>query len=389
MDEFAQFMVNKKNKLLNLIPALGLLLLFSYYPAQAVNLDNSVLKTYPSALTLPQKRLEFSLDYLIINDTIDIFDVRDDEISTTGSLNSFISLGDMKGCQVQLNYGVLEKTTLQAGFIYRDLDYGFDNIEIQGYDISFKQSLINQAGNRIPFLALDAGVRFNNAADLIYDEDNEINLMIGKFSSSGIRVRTDNSYVWFDKISNGTTASYGVLKNGRPGLKFTIEDMSDITPFIRLTAGKRYGIFSPNLFLEYGYTSIDSKLDSNVKDYLPEEISDKIPQLPIDLSRHENFLKAGFGFRADFPFKTTAMVEYNYIKLFRDSNLDYVDYNHVLKAEINYAVSRCLFLNIGGVYYYRQFNGIMPFLYNEYSQTSFDHQYGRAHIGFTLLFGGN
>ena len=295
----------------------------------------------------------------------------------------------MKGCQVQLNYGLLDKTTLQAGFIYRDLDYGFDTLEIQSYDIAFKQSLIAQTDNWIPFMAIDAGVRFNNAADLIHDEDNEINSIISKFSLPGIRVRTDNSYVWFDRISNGTTTSYGVLKNGRPGLKFTIKNMSDITPFIRLTAGKRYGIFRPNLFLEYGYTSIESKLDSNVKAYLPEEISNRVPRLPIDLSRHENFLKAGFGFTANFPLKTTAMLEYNYIKLFRDNDLDYVDYNHVLKAEINYAVNARLFFNIGGMYYYRQFNGIMPFLYNDYSQTSFDHRYGRAHIGFTLLFGDN
>ena len=168
-----------------------------------------------------------------------------------------------------------------------------------------------------------------------------------------------------------------------------MEDAHDITPYIRLTAGKFFANFFPNLYIEYGHSSISSKIDSTLTDYVPESLSENTLGFPIDLDRDEDYLKTGINLMVKLPLRIQVHLEYNYIRLFREDGLDYINYNHVFKADIDWFIKKWLVLNIGGVCYDRQFNGVIPFLYNEHTQTTFDHRYGMAHIGITCLFGGD
>jgi hypothetical protein len=358
-------------------------------PASPTDLGDSVLRNYPSALTLPKKRLEISLGYLRIDDTIDIFDFRESAFSSGSKASRFGALGDMTGFELLVNYGLFDKTTLQSAFASRDIDYGFSSLDVGSYNFSVKQNINNKAHDMFPFLALDAGIRGNTADDQIARDEDEINAIIDRFFTKDIDVRINSSYVWFDKETENGSVSYGVPKIGKSIPQISTEDAADLTAYFRATTGRIWGRFFPNFYVEYGHTKISSKIDTTLTEYIPDELTGDIPELPIDLDRDENYLKPGISLLIKFPFWALVHLEYSYMKLFRDSHLDFIDYNHIFEADVNFFIRKWLVLNIGGVFYERQLNGIIPFLYNEYTQTTFDHQYGRAQIGLTFIFGAN
>jgi hypothetical protein len=119
---------------------------------------------------------------------------------------------------------------------------------------------------------------------------------------------------------------------------------------------------------------------------VPESYRDKLPELPIDLSRNESYWKGGFSVFLRTPFRTLTYLEYSYVRLNRDADLGYVNYNHIVRAKIDYFLKSNVILSVGGEYLHRQFNGQIPFMYNKYSQTNFDHRYGWAEVGVVFLW---
>ncbi len=348
-----------------------------------------VLKDYALAMTLPKNKLELSLDYLSINDTLDIFDVRDSEFSDNSSIDS-AGLGDLQGIRLWLNYGLFPKTMLAAGVAYKDIDYASTSLSITSLDLSLRQMLIDSEYPLLPFaITMDLGVHADIGKDLIFTSDTDINRMIDRLTDQNVSVEINDQYVWIHRKTENSEISMGVPREGKPDPTVTIEEMQNISPFIRLTAGKMFKNIFPNVFLEYGHTFIASRIDSSLLAYFPEAMKASIPELPIDLDREENYLKIGANLLAKLPLNFMVHLEYNYLKLFRDSNLDYIDYNQIVNADLFYRLTDRITLNVGGSFYERQLNGILPFLYNEYTQTTFDHQYGVVRFGMTVLFGGD
>jgi hypothetical protein len=348
-----------------------------------------VLKDYPLAMTLPKNKLELSLDYLSINDTLDLFDVRDDEFGDNGNIDSS-TLGDLQGGRLWLNYGLFPKTMLMAGLAYKDMDYESTELEITTLDLSIRQNVVDSKQTAFPFdITIDLGVHTNIGKDLIFTSDTDINRMIDRITDQNISVEIDDQNVWFHRETDSSEISLGVPRQGKPEPSVSIEETQDISPFIRLTAGEMFKNIFPNVFLEYGHTFIESKIDSSLPAYFPEALNASLPTLPMDLGREENYLKVGAHLLVKLPWNFMAGLEYNYLRLFRESNLDYLDYNQIVKADLFYRLSDRITLDVGGSFYERQLNGILPFLYNEYTQTTFDHKYGLVRFGVTVLFGGD
>lgn len=351
--------------------------------------DEIVLKDYALAMTLPKNKLELSLDYLSINDTLDIFDVRDNEFSDNSSIDS-ASLGDLQGSRLWLNYGLFPKTMLTAGVAYKDMDYESTSLSLTSLDLSLRQMLMDSEYPFLPFaITMDLGVHADIGNDLIFTSDTDINRMIDRLTDQNISVEINDQYVIFHRKTDGSEISLYVPREGRPDPNVSIEEMQDISPFIRLTAGEMFKNIFPNVFLEYGHTFITTRIDSSLPAYFPEEMKASIPDLPMNLDREENYLKIGANLLAKLPFNFMAGVEYNYLKLFRDSNLYYIDYNQIVNADLFYRLTDRITFNVGGSYYERQLNGILPFFYNEYTQTTFDHKYGVVRFGVTALIGGD
>lgn len=341
--------------------------------------------------TLPQKHIELGINYLVINDTIDVFDFRDQEIKNISATYKSIALNDMTGCHLFLNYGLFDKTTLQAAYTYRNLDYILRSMDLNTLSFSIRQLIYPDHHTRTPGISIDAGIRVDFAYDLIGSDETEINTLIGRFPSNKITVKYDDGNLYFYKSAD----EYFVVPRSTNGIvksppQVSLTDLNDKTGFLRLIAGKEYRFIRPALYIEYGMTWINSNIDSTLTQYIPEaeeSFRPDIPDLPLDLSRKESHIKTGISLSIDTPYKTTVIIAYDYTRFFRDSGLDYIPDNHTLRLDIRYTIMKHLDLIIGGTMYYRQFNGILPFAYTQYTQTTFDHPYGRANIGISYIFG--
>ncbi len=287
----------------------------------SVDLGDSVLRDYPVALTLPKKRVEISLDYARIDDAFfsDRARPADAHYLNTGP-------EETNGARVLLNYGLFDRTTLQTGFFYRDLDFGPDDMAVASFDISVKQTLSDRMFGWFPFIAMDAGLRTNYTDDLAYH----------------------------DKID-------------------------DKTLFIRLTGGEIFGNLFPNAYLEYGFTDIDATAGGGGG---PAGLS-------LGLDRTESYLEAGLCFLWKFPYDALIRAEYSYLRMLRDDGLGGPTANHIARVDFNYFVTRRFILNTGGVYYHRELNGVIPFLFNENTESGFDRKAFEVYLGFTLLFEGD
>ena len=348
-----------------------------------LDMGDSVLRDYPISLVLPHKRVELSLDHIRIDDAIDIFDIREEEVPKAKS-EWHETVGDMQGFRGTVNIGVLEGSNLHTEYTYRKIDYGVSNLAVNSYEISWKQHLPADTYGGAVFFAIDGGIRYNFSDDQEFTEESQINAALNRFVDR-VEIQLDQDHVRFQKTTDSGIQTETVDRNGKPEPKVINSDMYDYSPFIRFTAGRIVGPLFPNLFVEYGSTKISSSLDFSMKDDIPSSVADRFPDLPIDLNRHEDYIRTGLCILWKNPYLFMARLEYNYLKLFRESGIGYVDDNHIIKADINYFITTSLILNFGGVYFHRQYNGIIPFMYNEYTQSTFDHRYGRVHLGMTYL----
>lgn len=288
--------------------------------SRAADMGDAPLRDYSVALPLPAGRLEAGIDFLRIDDNIDIFNTREIESSDDQNDENVSYLGDMTGYRAYANYGLFSETVLHSSAISRELELGSDTLEIFSCDISAKQTLFNKKYGDLPVLAADFGLRM-----AFLDE---------------------------------------------PGQK-----AKNYTPFARLTTGKMIADFFPNVFVEYGHTRIESETG--------EDLSGESG----DGDRNENQVRAGACLLFKMPYTAMMRLEYNFIRLFREDGLDGVDDNHVMKSDVNWFIDERFVLNLGFVYYHRQFNGEIPLLYGESAQTDFG-RYLRGHVGIVFLFGG-
>jgi len=331
---------------------------------------------YPASMVIPKRRWEIGLFYGKVDDTIDILNIREQELSTISSQLRADSLGNYEHLKFNLNYGLTYQSMISTGITSRSIDYGSGMLNVYSYHLSIRKSFES-------ILSVDIGLKGNIGEDRTFSNINDINYYLHKFRPD-ISIEVDPSYVWFVKETTDLIIKYGVPKRENP--YFELRDLKDSTKFIRVTLGKVFDFIYPNIFLEYGKTSINTKIDTNLKDMVPSSFKNKLPELPIDLSRDESYWKGGFSIFLKTPFKTLTSIEYNYIRLNRDASLNYINYNHILKAKVDYFLRKNIVLSIGGEYLHRQFNGVIPFMYNRYSQTTFDHRYGWAEAGVIFLW---
>ncbi len=331
---------------------------------------------YPASMVIPKGRLEADFFYGKVNDRMDVFNIRGRELSSVSSRFRAGSLGNYEHLKFNLNYGLTYQSMLSTGINSRLIDYGSSKLNVYSYHFSARKSFGS-------ILSVNLGFRGDAAKHRTFSNVNEINYYIHKFRPD-ISIELGPSYVWFVKETPDLKIKYEVPKKENPNFK--LKNLNDLTKFVRFTLGKAFDFVYPNLFFEFGRTSINTKVDTNLKNIIPNGYKDRIPKFPIDLSRNENYWKTGFSIFLRTPFKTLTSLEYEYIRLNRSKNLGYTNYNHVFRAKIDYFLRRNIILSVGGEYLHRQFNGVIPFMYNRYSQTTFDHRYGWAEIGVILLW---
>lgn len=333
------------------------------------------------AYILPNKKADISVEYLKLNDTLDIFNIKSQEL---GSLSNYGSIGDMDGYGIDVRYG-LKNAMLNLKILKQDIEYGsgtLRNLSIGGY---YRHLLFQSNFGFINSVSADIGFKSNRASDMSYSDPKFLEPLAKKVldvKDARIIANNDGTYTVGIIKKDGVTTDTISGMSEKPTL--FIKDMSDSSLFVRILSEKKLNSKAYlSLFLQYTKTNIKTFVTAN--DELNEEAKAKGYNTQKNLDRDED--KVSIGTNISLEWKNLVWeLTYTYSKIFKDSGLDYIDYNHVVQASIAKKVNKKLIIYLGSKLMYRQFNGEIPYLYNKYTQTTFDHKYGYVRFGLKYSF---
>ncbi|MFA6145149.1 MAG: hypothetical protein WCW84_09900 [Sulfurimonas sp.] len=333
-------------------------------------------------LVLPSQAIEVSYQYKAMNNTLDVFNVKQSEFGSSNTLQTN-GLGDYTAHKIVTNYSPTANSLINFNLSSQAIGYGSSTLDVLSYGgygrYIFKPSSLVTVG-------VDVGVRGNKGKKVSMSSATDIQYYLNNLGKN-ITASETNDYLWLTKNYDNLSLSAGFPKNKNP--EISIDNMSDQTFYGRTSIAMAFETFSPSFYIEMGHTAISTTIDTNMDDIAGNSFRDLFTtytNFPISLNRNENYASAGFNLAINTPFNTTLTTNYEYKKLFRENGLNFLNTNHTLEMLLSYAVTPELGVHVGGMYLYRQFNGNIPFLYNQYSQTSFDHPFGWCQVGINYTF---
>ena len=335
------------------------------------------------AQTIKKGEFDFSFDYNLLNNTIDILKLKQSELSSTNNIGA---IGDLNGYGVKLRYGLTSSLMLSFEYSKNDIQYLSSTMTNKKYEFYTRYNLIQNNSARLNNgLAFDVGYIGNRFHDFkITDIKTIENLIKKKIDGFSFRPPRNGNY---SAIAPGIAP----VTLEKPPYE-SIEDSGDDSLYLRAITGFHEQEHTIDFFLGYKYTKIRNRFNTNdelvnlAKAYAKKkkiDFNDINPRQNLD--RHESMLFGGFNYTLDMS-NLIYEFTYEYDRLFRDAGLDYINYNHIFNGSVSYAVNKNLLISLSAKAMYRQFNGVIPYMYNKYTDTTFDHKYGYASLGFTYLF---
>jgi hypothetical protein len=330
------------------------------------------------SFVLPKGKLELKSAYLKMNDTLDILNIKDSVVGTSTTLRTS---GDMDGYDLELRYGLTKKDTIIINYQSWDIDYSEALLQNRRLELINRYNIYTNNYSFFNSLSIDIGYKRDSSDSLDFKKDNSINSLIKKIKpNSDIYLEDgdihygDSTFTIYDNVGNKI---YPYI---------SIENLSSTSYMARLLLSKKISYHSLfDIYVAYR----DIKITTGINIYPKVSMIDNIlngHDMPI-LDRDEKNLDIGFSYTIESD-KYIYEIDYQYTKIFRDSETSYIDYNHVLDASISKKVTKSLLLYIGGRLMLEQFNTDIPYLYNKYTKASFDKKYGFAKFGMVYSFRG-
>ena len=325
------------------------------------------------AFTMPKGKKIIIFEYQKSNKTLDVFHLRDDDISKT-----FGGIGDLDGFRLKTYYGIKDNLTGIGEFQFQKIEYGDGDLKNFFLKLDAKKLLLTNFDKTSAF-SIDVGVKINKAQNINYDNPKYLEILAKRFLNVK-NIKIQNNKIGVIK-NDGTTEVLNLTSN--PSIR--LSNMKDITPFFNLTIEKEFQYAFVSIFSGFAHTKIYTDIKANINP-ADESTKEKLSKynLSKNLDRDENTLNIGFNITTKTPIITE--FSYEYLRIFRNKRLDYINYNHIINLDFIKPLNRKTFIYLGGKLMYRQFNGVIPYLYNKYSQTTFDHKYGWAKIGIGYYF---
>lgn len=325
------------------------------------------------AFTLKEDKSILSIEYQKVNDTIDVFNVKKSELKS----NSFSSIGDLDGYKINFYYGLSNDSMILTHLKRQDIEYGSGKLINYNANFSYKNKFYEDENKA---LSVDFGMIFNKGNNLKFKNKNYLSTLAKRFFDVK-DVKITNNSIGVIKKDNSTE-----ILNLKEAPYIKIFNLNDSSLFLSLNAEKIFNNFYLDFFVSGKYTHINTKIKAHIipKDEASKEKISKY-KLTKNLNRDESSIDIGFNTTFINKIFITEF-SYAYRRLFRSKDLDYVNYNHIINLDFTFPISNKTALFIGGKLMYRQFNGEIPYLYNKYSQTTFDHKYGYARIGAIFRF---
>jgi hypothetical protein len=323
------------------------------------------------AYTLDKNKKLLIFEYQKINDTLDIFNLKDKKLSS-----SFGSIGDMNGFKLNFIYGLKNNLTILTTFQKQTIQYGSGNLINYYYNISGKYKFYENEHN---YAAFDIGLKSNIGKKINFSNKKYLENLAKKFLNVK-QVKIQNNKIGVIK-NDGTTE----FLNLKEPPSIDIDNLKDNSIYFTLNYEKFVKRIAFDIFSTFKYTKIYTDIKANI---IPADTStqNKLSKynLSKNLNRDEKSIDLGF----NIAYKAPIIVNFSYLykRIFRDKDLNYINYNHIITLNFIKPITEKFFVYIGGKAMYRQFNGEIPYLYNKYSQTTFDHKYGWANVGIGYSF---
>lgn len=321
------------------------------------------------------------IEYDKLNDALDVFNIKKQELGSNAK--SFGSIGDLDGVSLGIRYRGNSSRMYTLSSSFKNIKYGENSLKNKNIEIFARQNLYTNPFVNFNAVSFDIGLHADKATDISYSKPIFLeNLAKKVFDVKDVKIAQISGKYKIGIVKKDGSTLVTDSMNQKPTLY--IKDMADASIYIRLIAEKHFSDnFLTGMFLKTGWTKITSKVGANQE--LIQEASKKGYETQKNLDRDEKYIEAGF----NTSFYTGSIVLemfYRYMYLFRDSSLDYINYNHIVEAFIEKPIGKSYMVYIGGKFMYRQFNGVIPYLYNKYTQTTFDHKYGYAKFGIIYNF---
>jgi len=318
---------------------------------------------------------QISVTFQKVNETIDIFNIKESEFSS--STKNFDSLGDMEGLDLNLGYTFNNQWYLNLDLNKKDIQYSSTTLTNKNLDIYLRYQVYEDLNKAF---AIDVGYETNRADDTYMRSLDVINQGIKNiFSYGNLHVSKKND-VYSLVSENGQTLK---LKN-KPYISMI--NTKDNSFYLRLIGSLKGESWLLDTYLGYTNVKIRNEIDSSIlheDNYLLQQASRNIDLVQ---KRTDDMISLGFGVTYQIYTNWYTELNYQYNRIFRTKSLDETNMNHIFDLNFIYEVNSNTSLYIGGKLMTNQFNGEIPYLYGEYTDTSFDHKYGFANIGFNYNF---
>lgn len=324
---------------------------------------------FPSLAQPRAAELEWSAELFGMNDQLDLFDFRSSS-DACSDCSANIVFGDSRGVKFLLNYGLNDSLAVHGEYSHWSLENGFDNAVIDSGVLSLRKKFGSS-------LVAEVGARGNHGSSLQVTEFNRLKILLNY-------LLRDNNFSFDDGASHFIVTHEETtlfLDKSVDPIGIDISGMQDVTSYGRLLYG--FPLARPlraTFFVEGGKSWIDTEIKVSLHPELAQLVD--LPQLNV--ARTETFLKSGIDLLAQGPWGTVWDLNWSYERLFREDDLNYVEYNQVLNADLLIPVHQSAAIRLGGSWYRRQFNGVVPFAYNQFTQTTFDHDYGTLRLGVVV-----
>jgi len=351
---------------------LSLLLLLGYVNAK----DIIYAKQHIHAFLPPNNEVTIQADLQLMNDTIDLLNLKEKELGSASTNN----IGDLTGFELNIGYSFFDDFYLNTNLNQQEIEYAQTALVNKNLNIYLRYQIYQ---NTKRAYAIDAGFDINKANDLKVTDVSSINKFL---TNEGASYNTTfGQFVYYDSGGNQQTFDYTKNSTDTPYVK--LEDTQDYGFYLRAIASFKTRKSLYDLYTGYKQINVDITTDTSlahssnagvVAKY--NTLKDKLPS-----SRKESMLFAGVNMVTQFGSLFTEL-SYKYNKLFRSGELSTYDTNHVLDINLIYAISNSVAVYAGGKIMTNQFNGEINYLYTNVTQSSFDKKYGYARSGVMFRF---
>ena len=330
------------------------------------------------SFTLPKGKLELKSAYLKMNDTLDIFNLKEKIVGNSTTLSQS---GDMDGYDLELRYGLTSKNTLLFNYQAWDIDYSKTILKNRRLELINRYNIYSNKYSFFNSLSFDIGYRKDSSNSLDIKDDKTINSLIKKIKpNSNLSIQNGAIH-----SGNSTFSIYNNVGNAISPY-ISIENLTSRSYMLRGLLTKKISNSSVfNFYIALKNIKITTSIDIYPKISIIDSLLGDY-SMPI-LDRNEKNLDIGFLYIIE---QRNYIYEFNYqyTKIFRTSDISYIDYNHTVDASITKKISKSLLVYVAGRLMLKQFNTDIPYLYNKYTKTSFDKKYGFTKFGMVYSFKG-